>query len=287
MSTINLQGRSIAITGASSGIGAATAIACARAGMHVALFARRADKLARIAELCRQAGGGSTRVIVLEGDVSDAQACKQLVELSIQAFGSLYSVYANAGYGFEKPMHETSEEELRQIFEVNFFGTMNTIRPALDHMLSRPFEGDARKAPRGHILICSSCVAKITLPRYGAYSATKAAQNHIGRAMRHELDSKGVAVSTVHPISTSTEFFDIVKQRTGKELETHAPGLFVQTAETVAKHTVTCLRRPHAEVWTGVRGAITRLGMATMTLMPVLPDVMFRGMAKGSDRVHS
>jgi len=287
MSAVNLAGRSIAITGASSGIGAATAIACAAAGMHVALFARRVDKLAQIAERCRQAGKGTTRVITVEGDVSDPQACRQLVDLSIQAFGSLYSVYANAGYGFEKPMHETSEAELRQIFEVNFFGTMNTIRPALDHMLSRPFEGDARKSPRGHILICSSCLSKITLPRYGAYSATKAAQNHIGRAMRHELDGKGVAVSTVNPISTTTEFFDIVKQRTGKELQTHTPGLFVQTAETVARHTVTCLRRPHAEVWTGVRGAITRLGMATLTLIPALPDLLFRGMAKGSDRGHS
>jgi short-subunit dehydrogenase len=286
MSTVNLQGKAIAITGASSGIGAATAIACAKAGMNVALFARRADKLAHVAELCRQAGGKSTRVIAVEGDVSDPEACKQLVDLSIEAFGSLYSVYANAGYGFEKPMHETSEAELRQIFEVNFFGTMNTVRPAMEHMLSRPFEGNARKAPRGHILICSSCLAKITLPRYGAYSATKAAQNHIGRAMRHELDGKGVAVSTVHPISTTTEFFDIVKQRTGKELQTHTPGLFVQPADTVAKHTVCCLRKPHAEVWTGVRGAITRLGMSTLTLLPALPDLMFRGMATGSDRGH-
>ena len=284
MSAVNLKGKAIAITGASSGIGAATAIACAEAGMNVALFARRADKLAQVADRCRRAGSSGTRVISIEGDVSDPAACKQLVDLSIQAFGSLYSIYANAGYGFEKPMHETSDAELRQIFEVNFFGTMNTIRPALEHMLSRPFEGNARQMPRGHVLICSSCLAKITLPRYGAYSATKAAQNHIGRAMRHELDGKGVAVSTVLPISTSTEFFDIVKERTGKNLQTHTPGLFVQTAETVAKHTITCLKRPHAEVWTGVRGAITRLGMSTLTLLPLLPDLMFRGMAKGSDR---
>ncbi len=282
MTQVNLRGRSIAITGASSGIGAATAIACARAGMHVAIMARRAGKLAEVAIRCREAGAATgSKVLVMEGDVADAAACKRLVDESVATFGMLYAVYANAGYGFEKSMVETSEQELRRIFEVNFFGTMNLVRPAVEYFMSRPFEGDARRRPRGHVLICSSCLAKMTLPRYGAYSATKAAQSHIGRAMRHELEPKGIAVSTVNPISTSSEFFDTVRQNTGvSNLAMHTPGFWFQTPEKVARCTVDCLVRPEPEVWTGVRGRITRLGTAVCTLLPFLPDLMFRKMAR-------
>lgn len=277
MARVSLHGRSIAITGASSGIGAATALACAQAGMNVAIMARRPGRLAEVAARCRGLG---VKAIVIEGDVTDAAANNRLIEQSVDAFGSLYAVYANAGYGIEKPFHEMTDAEMREIFETNFFGTLGTIRPALAHMLTRPFDGDARKMPRGHILICSSCLAKMTLPRYGAYSATKAAQNHIGRAMRLELEAKGIAVSTVHPISTTTELFDVVKKRSDRpELAGHTPRAFTQSAETVAACTVACLRRPKPEVWTGIRGRITRFGMAINMLLPGLPDVLLRPMA--------
>jgi short-subunit dehydrogenase len=269
---IDLRNKPIAITGAGTGIGAATAIACARAGMPVAICGRRADRLNQVAAEIRKLGG---KVLVMPLDVADAAASRAFIERTVQEFGSIYSVYANAGFGLEIPIHRMSEQDLRQIFEVNFWGSLNVIRPALDHMLK------SRDQHKGHVLWCSSCLAKMTLPYYGAYSATKAAQNHLGRAMRLELEPLGVHVSTVHPITTRTELFDKVKDRSGlSDIEAHAPAFFTQDAETVADHTINCLRRPRAEVWTGFKGAIVRLGMSVNTFFPAMADLATRGMVK-------
>jgi short-subunit dehydrogenase len=271
---ISLQGKAIAITGASSGIGAATAVACAGAGMPVALGARRTDKLDQLVQRIRRGGG---RAIALKTDVDRPEDCRALIDATVAEFGSIYSVYANAGYGEEHAIHEMTDAQMRQMFETNFFGTLSTIRPALEYMLKEP--APAEGGLRGHVLICSSCVAKMPLPYYGAYSATKAAQNHIGRAMNLELRPLGVRVSTVHPIGTRTEFFDTVKDRSGvAKLVDHTPDRFLQSADYVAKKTIDCLRRPRPEVWTGPKGAFVRFGMSVCTLLPGLSDACVGGM---------
>lgn len=259
MPTIELAGKPIAITGASSGIGAATALACAAAGMPVALAARRMDRLRDLAQRINASGG---KAIAVECDVVRPADCERLVSSTIAAFGSIYSVYANAGYGVEAAAMDLPDAQWRAIFETNFFGTLNTIRPAMPHM---------RAAGRGHVLICSSCLSRITLPYYAAYSATKAAQAHAGRAMRLELEPLGVYVSTVHPITTETEFFERVRTEAGEaRTMRHLPRRFTQTPEHVARATVRCLQRPRAEVWTSV---LTRLGMAVCQALPGIEDV--------------
>lgn len=263
---IELSGKPICITGASSGIGLATAEECARAGMPVVLAARREDRLREAAERIRRGGG---RAIAVTCDVSDAESCRRMVEACVGEFGSVYSVFANAGYGVEKPVHEMSDGELRGIFEVNFFGTMNAIRPALPHMTA---------ARSGHVLICSSCLAKFAIPYFGAYSATKAAQNHISRAMNLELRSSGVHVSSVHPIGTRTEFFDTAQRMSGDQrMLDHTPAMFTQRAEVVARAVVRCLRRPRPEVWTSL---LVRLGMAIGMMTPALSDLGVAGMVR-------
>ncbi len=275
--SINLSARPIAITGASSGIGAATALACARAGMPVALGARRKDKLDELVARIEREGG---RAVAMALDVRDAKACEAFVRLCVDRFGSIYAVYANAGYGEEVAIDAMSDERLREMFEVNFFGTMNVVRPALGAMLGQTVAASDR-TPRGHVLICSSCVARQTLPYYGAYSATKAAQHHVGRAMKLELESKDIAVSTVHPIGTRTEFFESVEERSGgTKLVSHSPSFFMQTPEYVAERIVRCLKRPKAEVWPGVLGKFVRVGMAVLTVFPGLADLVLRGMVK-------
>src|SRR5215468_7974592 len=97
----DLRGKPIAITGASSGIGAATAIECARAGMPVAIGARREDKLREVAELVRRAGGAGTRVITVVIDTCKPEDCRRFVDATVAEFGSIYSVFANAGYSVE------------------------------------------------------------------------------------------------------------------------------------------------------------------------------------------
>jgi short-subunit dehydrogenase len=271
----DLTGLPIAITGASSGIGAATAVACARAGMPVAIGARRVDKLRSVAERVRAAGG---RVVEVETDVTRPDECRRFVDRTVEAFGSVYAVFANAGYGFESAVHETSEEQLRAIFETNFYGTLNTIRPAVERMLA----SEPRRGSRGHVLICSSCLAKVGVPYLSAYSATKAAQNHIGRAMRHELEGRGVRVSTVHPIGTRTEFFDQSAKRTGDNtLDSRSPDWMMQPPERVADAVVRCLRRPRAEVWTSLP---SRLLFALPNLVPGLTDYAMRAFVRKRNR---
>lgn len=273
---IDLRDKPIAITGASSGIGAATALACARAGMPVALGARRIDKLDALVNRIR-AGGG--RAIAIQMDVAVPEQCKALIEATVAEFGSLYSVYANAGYGVEKPVHEMGDAEIRAMFEVNFYGTLNTIRPAIEHMRKvSPLPGESR---RGHVLICSSCLGKMFLPYFSVYSATKAAQNHIGRSLNLELRPEGIAVSTIHPISTKTEFFETAERLSANgSMIAHSPDMFTQTADFVASRTVACLRRPRPEVWTGFAGHFVRFGMSVNTLMPRLADLTLYGMVK-------
>lgn len=274
MGAIELRDKPIAITGASSGIGAATAIACAAAGMPVALGARRADKLQNVVDRITASGG---RAIAVTMDVRSDQDNQRLIDRCVQNFGSIYAVYANAGYGEEAAVHEMSDHQVREMFETNFFGTLSTVRAALPRLMSN---APGATGVRGHVLICSSCLGKLPVPYYGVYSATKAAQNHIGRAMNLELRGQGVRVSTVHPIGTRTEFFGVMQERSGdKPLRSlHTPESMMQPAELVARKTVECLHRPRAEVWTGPKGLLIRAAMAAAMVMPGVMDRVLAGM---------
>lgn len=256
---IELKGRAIAITGAGTGIGLATAMACAKAGMSVTLAGRRLGKLQEAAQKIKSQGG---RAIALQVDVTDPAQCERLINDTVSSFGSIYAVYANAGYGYEKQFHETPQADIRAIFETNFWGSLNVIRPALGFML---------RARSGHILMCSSCLSKIGIPYMCAYSATKAAQDHFGRGIRAELRGTGVHVSTVHPVKTTSEFFEQVERASGgSRVYRRNSDMFVQSAETVAAATLRCLRRPRGEVWTSTR---MRLMLALATAFPGLADM--------------
>ncbi|MCA9273502.1 MAG: SDR family NAD(P)-dependent oxidoreductase [Phycisphaerales bacterium] len=236
MAKIDLAGKPIAITGASSGIGAVTALACAKAGMPVTLAARRTDKLETIKERIESEGG---KAIVVRCDVASQDDCDAMVARTIEAFGSIYSVFANAGFGEKHDVLDTSEDLLREMFEINFFGTVHTIRAAAKPMLS---------ARSGHMLICTSCLSALPSAGYSVYSATKSAQHHIGRALGVELASSGIKVTTVHPVRTRTEFFATMQVRQGADQLNvkDRPG---QPAERVADAVVKALRKPRPEVW--------------------------------------
>ncbi|MFT3684054.1 MAG: SDR family NAD(P)-dependent oxidoreductase [Phycisphaerales bacterium] len=109
--TIDLRGKPIAITGASSGIGEATAIACAAAGMPVAIAARRLDRLDTLAQQIRQSGG---KVFVRELNVADEAASRAFINDAAAELGGLYAVFANAGYGEEKCVHKMPPADLRR-----------------------------------------------------------------------------------------------------------------------------------------------------------------------------
>ena len=255
---IELAGRSVAITGASSGIGAATAIACAKAGMRVALLARRAEKLEQVRAQIEAMG---VRAIMVVGSVDDDADCARLLEETKSAFTTLDAVIANAGYGAEVASASMPEADIRAMFETNLYGSLRVLRPAVEVMRA---QGDPDH--RGHLVFVSSCLSKIGIPHYAAYCASKAAQDHFARAMRHELAGEGIAVSSVHPIGTKTEFFDEAEKRSedGKRLLDRGNERFMQRPEVVAKAIVKRLRKGKGgEVWTSLPARFP-LGVSVM-----------------------
>ena len=267
----DLANRVIVITGASSGIGAATAIACARAGMDVVLTARREEKLGEVAAEVMALG---RRAEVVTSDITDPGLTNRLLDTAVNAFGRFDAVFANAGYGIEATMVETSEFELRRLFDVNFFACVELLQAAAQRL-------KATRQP-GHLLMCSSCLGKFAMPLHGAYAATKAAQSQICRAMKLELEGWNIDVSCVYPITTETEFV-ASSHRLGRwarrdaSCSDHAPRMFIQSPERVANAVVRCLRRPKAEVWTSF---IVRWVASVMTLHPPFLDLCMRRFAR-------
>jgi short-subunit dehydrogenase len=258
----------IVITGASAGIGRATAIACAQAGMDVVVSARRVERLDEVVSEIESHGRRGLAVVC---DVASDDHVGELFNATLNHFNRLDAVLANAGVGLERPAAELDDASLREIFEINFYGTMRVVRAAVQIF---------RRQRHGHVLITSSCLARFTLPYYSAYSATKAAQTHIARAMRMELAPEGIDVSVVHPITTVTEFFDATADRSGvprNNIPDHAPRLFIQPPQRVARAIVRCLRRPKPEVWTSV---IVRLVAGAFVAFPRFHDLCLRREAR-------
>ena len=169
------------------------AIECARAGMNVVLNARRSEKLHEVASEVRRAGGQAELVV---GDVTEEGISGRALDQTEERFGRFDAVFANAGYGLNRHAIDVTDQEMRRIFEVNFFAALDLVNEAARRLIG------ARRS--GHLLMCSSCIAKFTLPGYSAYSATKAAQWHLCRALRSELSPHGIAVSCVRPVTTAT-----------------------------------------------------------------------------------
>lgn len=267
MPRVDLIDRVIAITGASSGIGAATALACARAGMHTALLARREDRLGEVADRVRSLG---RRAAVVVGSVDDPDASARLLDAAERELGPVYAAFANAGYGQRAACSTMPVADVRAMFETNFFGSLFLAQPAIERMRARG---------EGHVLFCSSCLSKLGLPNYACYSATKACQDHFGRAMRHELAGTGVLVSTVHPIGTETEFGDAARARSGDQARPKRARR-VQPAATVADAVVRQLRRGRAgEVWTSLPAQLA-FGFAN-----VFPGLTDRALARRERRL--
>jgi 3-oxoacyl-[acyl-carrier protein] reductase len=236
---IEVRGKTIVITGASSGIGAATARACGAAGMRVVAHGRRADRLASVVRDVESAGGSAHAVT---GDVLDPGSATQLLDAAERHFGTVDAVFANAGYGIRRAFTDETEDEAERLWRVNYFASARLAREAARRWIA---------ADRGgHLLLCSSCLARFAIPLHGSYAGTKAAQAAICAAMRHELAPHRIHVSSVHPVATATEFFAQMTGEPAASTPDHAPGRFVQTPETVARAVLRCLEKPRPEVWT-------------------------------------
>jgi short-subunit dehydrogenase len=250
----------VAITGASAGIGQALAQSLHARGAKLVLAARRLD---RIESLNRELGG---QHLALQIDVSDPSQCELLVSRTVEHFGQLDTLVCNAGYGVLRAVAESGADETLRMFQTNVFGTTDCIRAAVPVMRGQSPESGWR----GQVMIVSSAVARRGLPYYGVYSATKAAQLSLAEAMRVELKQDRIAVTSVHPIGTETEFGEAGRKAGKHGLEIQKiNGEVRQSAETVAKRMVAAIERPRPEVWPF---APSRWMVSVGTLIPGVVD---------------
>ncbi len=184
-----LAGQRCLVTGASSGLGAASAIALGALGADVVITARRQEPLERVAEQVRVAGGTATVVI------ADLTQADQRAELISQA-GALDVLVNNAGFGLHASLEDTADAELRNIFEINFFAAWNLMQSVVPGM---------RENRRGRIVVMSSVCAHLASPGLSAYSASKFALRGATESLRVELRPFGVKVVLVEPGIVRTE----------------------------------------------------------------------------------
>lgn len=224
----------IAITGASAGIGRATALRLARDGAAVAICARRLDRLEQVAAEIT-AGGGTP--LVMAADVTSPSDMEAFVAATVQAFGRLDVMMCNAGYGVYGAIDRVSPEQMRALMDVNFHGTYNAARAALPVF---------RRQHSGHTIVVSSVAGRRGIPYMGPYCATKFAQVGLAECLRAELHGTPMHLSVVYPISTETEFFDVMTEHSGFATRAHGPR---QSADAVAEAIARAIRRPVPEIF--------------------------------------
>jgi short-subunit dehydrogenase len=231
---MDLSGRVAVITGASSGIGLATARHLAREGVAVVIGARRRDRLDQAVEEMRSRGG---RAEALVGDVTSESDVQRLVEHACRTFGQLDIMVCNAGFGYYGTVEETPTATMQRMMDVNFMGTFYGARAALPHFRARG---------RGHLIIVSSIVGQRGIAMMSGYSATKAAQVAFAESLRTEFNGTGIAISVVLPVSTETEFRSAMERDYGYSVSGLGPK---QSVDDVAGAIVACVRKPRPEVY--------------------------------------
>ncbi|MFE0630013.1 SDR family NAD(P)-dependent oxidoreductase [Streptomyces sp. NPDC058864] len=184
-----LEGKVVLVTGASSGIGRATAIALSKAGARVAAGARRAD---RLKDLVQDAPG---EMLALDLDVTDHQSVRDAVVATVERFGGLDILVNNAGVMLSGPILGADTAEWTRMVETNLLGSMYAVHAALPHLLER----------KGAVVQVSSTSGRTATAASGAYSATKFGVTAFAESLRQEVTEQGVRVIVVEPGFVSTE----------------------------------------------------------------------------------
>lgn len=195
----SLAGRVAVVTGASSGIGLATATALARAGARLVLVSRSEARLQATAQDVARVAGGGHPSLLLPCDVSDPEAVLTMADRVRRDTGAPDIVVNNAGIGHWASVVDLSLERIRAVFEVNFFGAVHCTKAFLPAMLERR---------QGTVVFVSSGFGALPFPYTGAYCASKHALNGFAGSLRAEVEPLGVNVLLVLPGSTRTAFFE-------------------------------------------------------------------------------
>lgn len=255
-----LKGKVAVVTGASSGIGEATALELVRRGASVAVAARSAEKLE---DLARRASGLDSGVLVVETDVADRDSVEAMVGRVVGEFGRLDVLVNNAGLGLSGRVADLRPEDLRYVFEVNTVGPLNCVQAALPKM-----------GRGGRIINVSSVVGKRAIPKVGGYCSTKFALNALSDALRVEVADRGISVTSVYPGTTRTSFRDNSRrtkdEKRGWRPKGVGPGKVAQKIADAAE-------KGPRDVYVTFSD---RLFIAGVTLLPGLADRVLRSWAK-------
>jgi short-subunit dehydrogenase len=229
----DLRGSRIILTGASFGIGEALARELARQGARLVLAARSQERLDRLAQELRAAG---VEVLAVPADVTDPTHRQRLIDEVLRAFGGIDILINNAGVGATGYFAEADEARLRQVFEINFFGTTELTRLALPHLA---------KGRQPMIVNVSSVIGRRAIPGYTEYCASKFAVCGWTEALRAELVRQGIHVLLVNPGLIETPFRDhLVEDR----LQSHGRRPKAMSAERCAQIIVRAMKRRRNEV---------------------------------------
>ncbi len=207
MATPTFQGKTIIITGASSGLGAALADAFAQAGANLSLFSFEKERQEEVAGRLREKG---SRVSVTIGDVTVPDDCKRLVDDTVSEFGGVDHLIANAGISMWARFEDIQDlAVMKKLVEVNYLGVVNCVHYALPHL----------KSAGGMLVAITSIQGRIGVPAHTGYVASKHALQGFCEALRMELDGTGVDILTVLPHwLRGTELRKHAFDKTGREL---------------------------------------------------------------------
>ncbi len=224
MST-RLDGTVALITGASSGIGEATAIALADEGARVAIVARRRDRLDDLA------GRIDGDVHVVEADVTDEAAARGAVESTVERFGRLDTVVANAGMMLLGPIEGAPIDEWQRMVDINVLGLLYTSHAALPHLL-RAADTEPRNV--ADLVLISSVAGRVARNGSGVYNLTKHGVGAFGESLRQEVTARHVRVSLVEPGAVATELAGHNRSEVREQMQKRFDGMERMQAEDIA-----------------------------------------------------
>jgi clavulanate-9-aldehyde reductase len=229
---VDLSSRVVAITGASSGIGEATALACARAGAAVALGARRTDRIEQLARQIIENGG---RAIAVPTDVGDEQQARAFIELAHAELGRLDVLVNNAGVMLLGPIENAPTDEWRQMVDANIFGVLYCTHAALPLM---------RTQGSGHIVNVSSVAGRVARAGAGVYNLTKFGVGAFSESLRQEAVPLGVRVTLVEPGAVATELVGHNRPEVIEGLAQSFGGVTPMDAEDIANAILYAIGQP-------------------------------------------
>jgi short-subunit dehydrogenase len=230
---MDVQGKVVIVTGASSGIGEATARQFGREGAKVVLAARRVDRLEALAKEIKEMGTGA-ETLVVQADLSKLEDIQSLINQALNQFGRIDVLVNNAGFGRLDWLENLDPlKDIESQFDVNVLGVVQTTRQALSVMI---------KQRSGHIINMCSMAGLVATPTYTIYAACKHAVHGFSEALRREVKPWGIDVSMIYPGGVTTEF----GQHAGIKRKTQAttPKFLLLSADDVGRAVVELVHRP-------------------------------------------